>query len=51
MTIPVPPIQLQQQFAKRIASLESLRIQAKYAVAAMEQLFASVQQRAFSGGL
>ncbi|MFP8835297.1 restriction endonuclease subunit S [Hydrogenophaga sp. XSHU_21] len=51
MTIPVPPLQLQQQFAMRIAAQESLRIQAKEAAAMMEQLFASVQQQAFSGGL
>lgn len=51
MTIPVPPLQLQRQFAARTAALESLRIQSKAGAAAMEQLFASVQQQAFSGGL
>lgn len=51
MNIPVPPLQLQQQFATRIAAQESLRMQAKAAAEAMEQLFASVQQKAFSGGL
>lgn len=50
MTIPVPPLQLQQQFAERTAALEALRISAKMAAAGMEQLFASVQQQAFSGG-
>lgn len=51
MTIPVPPLQLQQQFAARTVALESLRIQAKAAATALEQLFASIQQQAFAGGL
>jgi type I restriction enzyme, S subunit len=51
MTIPVPPLQLQTQFVARTVALESLRIQAKAASAAVEQLFTSIQQQAFIGGL
>lgn len=49
--IPVPPLPLQQTFATRIASIEALKATHRRALAALDALFASLQQRAFSGEL
>jgi type I restriction enzyme S subunit len=51
MTIPMPPLLLQQQFANRAAEVECLRVPVAQAVAVTEQLFASLQHRAFAGQL
>ena len=49
--IPHPPLPLQQTFATRIASIEALKTTHRRALAALDALFASLQQRAFAGQL
>lgn len=49
--INVPPLPLQQTFATRIASIEALKATHRRALAALDALFASLQQRAFTGAL
>ena len=51
LTIPLPPLPLQQTFATRIASIEALKATHRRALAALDALFASLQQRAFTGAL
>ena len=51
LTIPLPPLPLQQTFATRIASIEALKATHRRALAALDALFASLQQRAFAGAL
>ena len=46
-----PPLPLQQTFATRIASIEALKATHRRALAALDALFASLQQRAFTGAL
>ena len=46
-----PPLDLQQTFATRIASIEALQATHRRALAALDALFASLQQRAFAGML
>lgn len=48
---PLPPLPLQQTFATRIASIEALKATHRRALAALDALFASLQQRAFAGQL
>ena len=47
----LPPLPLQQTFATRIASIEALKATHRRALAALDALFASLQQRAFAGAL
>ena len=51
--IPIPrfPLPLQQTFATRIAAIEALKATHRRALAALDALFASLQQRAFTGAL
>lgn len=51
MPIALPPLPLQQTFATRIASIEALKATHRRALAALDALFASLQQRAFTGAL
>jgi type I restriction enzyme S subunit len=51
LNIPLPPLPLQQTFATRIASIEALKATHRRALAALDALFASLQQRAFAGAL
>ncbi len=51
LNIPLPPLPLQQTFATRIASIEALKATHRRALAALDALFASLQQRAFAGQL
>ncbi len=51
MQVIAPPLPLQQTFATRIASIEALKATHRRALAALDALFASLQQRAFSGEL
>ena len=51
LTIPLPPLPLQQTFATRIAAIEALKATHRRALAALDALFASLQQRAFTGAL
>ena len=47
----LPPIQLQNQFAERVAMIEAQKQQAQLELAKSEELFASLLQRAFNGEL
>lgn len=49
--IALPPLPLQQTFATRIAAIEALKATHRRALAALDALFASLQQRAFAGAL
>ena len=51
LAIAVPPFPLQQTFATRIQAVESLKTTHRAALAELDALFASLQHRAFSGGL
>ena len=51
MQIQVPPIALQEEFAKRINQIEKLKADNTMALANHNALFASLQQQAFSGNL
>ena len=47
----VPPLALQQTFATRIQAIEALKATHRSALAQLDALFASLQQRAFAGEL
>lgn len=49
--IPLPPIELQQEFSCCIAALEKLKTKQKTSLAELDELFASLQYRAFRGEL
>jgi type I restriction enzyme S subunit len=49
--VPLPPLPLQQEFARRIDDLEKLKGAHRASHAEMEALFASLQHRAFRGEL
>ena len=51
LNVPLPPLPLQQTFATRIQAIESLKATHRTALAQLDGLFASLQQRAFSGEL
>jgi type I restriction enzyme, S subunit len=51
LEIPVPPLPLQQTFATRIQAIEALKATHRTALAQLDALFASLQQRAFAGAL
>ena len=51
LKMPVPPLALQQTFATRIQSIESLKATHRAALAESDALFASLQHRAFAGQL
>ncbi len=51
LTVYAPPLPLQQTFATRIAAIEALKATHRTALAQLDALFASLQQRAFSGEL
>lgn len=51
LEVPVPPIELQQTFARRIAAVEALRAAHRASLAELDALFASLQHRAFRGEL
>jgi type I restriction enzyme S subunit len=47
----VPPIDLQREFARRVAAVEKLKTAQRAALAELDALFASLQHRAFRGEL
>ncbi len=51
LTIPLPPLALQQQFARVVQQFERLRAQQREAERQAEQLFQALLQRAFGGEL
>ncbi|MCQ9163908.1 restriction endonuclease subunit S [Arthrobacter sp. STN4] len=51
LDVAVPPLELQQSFARRVAGVERLKEQHRTQLAQLDTLFASLQHRAFSGQL
>jgi type I restriction enzyme S subunit len=53
LSVPIvlPPLPLQQTFATRIQAIEALKATHRTALAQLDALFASLQQRAFTGVL
>ena len=50
-TIPVPPIELQSEFARRVTAVEKLKTAQRASLAELDALFATLQHRAFRGEL
>jgi len=51
LSLPLPPIDLQREFARRVAAVEKLKTAQRAALAELDALFASLQHRAFRGEL
>jgi len=51
ITIPVPPLPLQKEFAQRVEAVEKLKATHRASLSQLEALFASLQHRAFRGEL
>ena len=51
LRVALPPLALQQTFATRIQTIEALKATHRAALAQLDALFASLQQRAFAGDL
>lgn len=49
--IPVPPLPLQREFAERVKAVEKLRGAHKTSLTELDELFATLQNLAFKGGL
>lgn len=51
LSIPLPPITLQREFARRVTAVEALRAAQRASLAGLDALFSSLQHRAFKGEL
>ncbi len=51
LEVPVPPISLQREFARRVAAVEVLKTAQRASLAELDALFATLQHRAFRGEL
>ena len=51
MPVPLPPIALQREFARRVGTVEKLKTAQRQSLAELDALFASLQHRAFRGEL
>lgn len=51
LTISLPPIELQREFVHCIAVIEKLKASHKASLAELDELFSSLQYRAFRGEL
>jgi len=51
MKLPIPPISLQREFARRLAAVEKLKAVQNSSTTKMDELFVSLQHRAFRGEL
>ena len=49
--VPLPPLELQHEFARRVGAVERLKASGRAALAHLDALFASLQYRAFRGEL
>ncbi len=49
--VPVPPIEMQREFARRVQAVEKLKAAQRASLAELDALFASLQHRAFRGEL
>ncbi len=51
LELPVPPIELQREFARRVTAVETLKTAHRASLAELDALFATLQHRAFRGEL
>jgi type I restriction enzyme S subunit len=51
LAVPVPPIPLQREFARRVTAVEALKTAQRASLAELDALFATLQHRAFRGEL
>ena len=51
ITIPVPPLHLQEEFSHRVEAVEKLKAVHRASLSELDALFASLQHRAFRGEL
>jgi type I restriction enzyme S subunit len=51
LRIPLPPLSLQQEFARRVEEIEQLKTTHRESLAQLDALFASLQHRTFRGEL
>jgi type I restriction enzyme S subunit len=51
MVVPLPPISLQREFARRVTAVEKLKSTQRTSLAELDALFATLQHRAFRGEL
>lgn len=51
MPLPLPPIPLQREFARRVTAVEKLKTAHRASLAELDALFATLQHRAFRGEL
>jgi type I restriction enzyme S subunit len=49
--LPLPPIPLQREFARRVTAVEALKTAQRASLAELDALFATLQHRAFKGEL
>ena len=49
LKVPLPPLDLQQRFAEIVSSLEEQKAKMRKHLEQLDDLFASLQQRAFRG--
>ncbi|HEX5760559.1 MAG TPA: restriction endonuclease subunit S [Thermoanaerobaculia bacterium] len=49
--LPLPPLSLQHDFARRVAAVETLKAAHRASLAELDALFSSLQHRTFQGGL
>jgi type I restriction enzyme, S subunit len=51
LELPIPPIELQREFARRVTAVEKLKTAHRASLVELDALFASLQHRAFRGEL
>jgi len=51
LSVPLPPLPLQREFARRVGAVERLQAAQRAALAELDALFAALQHRAFRGEL
>lgn len=51
LAVPLPPIELRRHFTRRVEAIEALKSQHRASLEHCDELFASLQQRAFQGDL
>jgi len=51
LDVPIPPLDLQRQFARRIGAVENLKSDHRASLTELDSLFATLQHRAFRGEL
>jgi type I restriction enzyme S subunit len=51
LPMPLPPVQLQEEFARRVAAIEGLEVASRRSLERSTELFSALQQRAFTGAL